>query len=94
MYRWIHAAFQIRSGELNETAAFLDGAGDSGAFKAEPVLVSYEPLFIGGRPGCKSIDGWIDEVRVSSKWRYVPRSFTPPRRFERDEHTLALWHFD
>ncbi len=37
--------------------------------------------------------GLIDEVRVSNKARY-DKDFTPEKRFEPDEHTLALYHFD
>ena len=40
-------------------------------------------------------DGAIDEIRISNVARYpggeAPK---PPGRFENDEHTLALWHFD
>ena len=38
-------------------------------------------------------NGIIDEVRISNTVRYT-KDFTPPRRFEPDEHTLALYHFD
>ena len=37
--------------------------------------------------------GIIDEVRISNVARYT-EDFTPERRFEPDEHTLALYHFD
>jgi len=37
--------------------------------------------------------GLIDEVRISSIARYT-EDFTPQRRFEPDEHTMALYHFD
>ncbi|MFO0905522.1 MAG: protein kinase [Pirellulales bacterium] len=37
--------------------------------------------------------GLIDEVRISSIARYEG-DFVPPRRFEPDENTLALYHFD
>lgn len=42
---------------------------------------------------CKYYSGVIDELRVSDVPRYI-ESFTPERRFERDEHTVALYHFD
>ena len=38
-------------------------------------------------------NGIIDEVRISNIARYM-EDFTPERRFEPDEHTLALYHFD
>ncbi len=37
--------------------------------------------------------GLIDEVRMSNTTRYT-EDFTPAERFEPDEHTLALYHFD
>ena len=39
------------------------------------------------------LKGIIDEVRISNTVRYT-KDFTPPKRFESDEHTLALFHFD
>jgi len=38
-------------------------------------------------------NGVIDEVRISNVARYT-EDFTPAKRFEADEHTLALYHFD
>jgi len=40
-----------------------------------------------------TIQGWMDEVRLSSVARYET-NFTPTKRFEADAHTLALYHFD
>ena len=37
--------------------------------------------------------GIIDEVRISNVARYT-EDFTPAKRFEPDEHTVALYHFD
>ena len=55
------------------------------------------PSWIGGqrRNDSKtwSHDGTIDEVRISNVARYTG-DFTPQRRFEPDEHTMALYHFD
>jgi len=43
-------------------------------------------------------EGLIDEVRISNKVRYpvgeVFKFAVPQGRFEPDENTLALWHFD
>ena len=38
-------------------------------------------------------NGIIDEVRISNIARYT-EDFTPEHRFEPDEHTMALYHFD
>ncbi len=37
--------------------------------------------------------GLIDEIRISSKVRYT-KDFTPELRFEPDDDTVALYHFD
>ncbi len=68
------------------------------------------PLVIGGVPAALGGDRWVvpvrgrvGEVRVSSTARYpirqdaVYESYsidTVAGRFEVDEHTVALWHFD
>ena len=41
----------------------------------------------------QGFNGIIDEVRISNVARYT-KDFTPPKRFESDEHTMALFHFD
>ena len=46
-----------------------------------------------GDPSGSFFNGIIDEVRISNIARYT-KDFTPQRRFEPDEHTLALFHFD
>ena len=38
-------------------------------------------------------NGIIDEIRISNTARYT-EDFTPEKRFENDEHTLALYHMD
>ncbi len=46
-----------------------------------------------GRGGSGTFHGTIDSVRISSIVRYV-EDFTPQERFEPDEYTLGLYHFD
>jgi serine/threonine protein kinase/Leucine-rich repeat (LRR) protein len=41
----------------------------------------------------RNFKGSIDEVRFSNTARYT-KDFTPKDRFESDEHTMALYHFD
>lgn len=102
LQRWRHFAFQFKVTMLNtgstsyKCAQFSDGMGnsDGGGTSSR----AYQPdgtMFIGGMPEYGSLKGWIDEVRISDTWRYTPREpFKPAKRFGRDEHTLALWHFD
>ena len=59
------------------------------------------PFLIGASPTVKDnslsaehgFTGRIDEVRISRIARYTG-DFNPQRRFEPDEHTIALYHFD
>ncbi|QDU37697.1 Serine/threonine-protein kinase PknB [Maioricimonas rarisocia] len=54
------------------------------------------PLLIGKEvsdPNGSFFTGLIDEVRISRVARYT-EDFRPQTRFEPDEHTLALYHFD
>jgi serine/threonine protein kinase len=46
--------------------------------------------------GDSSFDGFMDEVRISNVARYAKDFLPPPldERFEPDEHTVALYHFD
>ncbi len=101
LHRWHHYAFEIKVATngfstSQNSADFHDGIGrgTSYGFSSD----AYRPddvLFIGGRPEDGSLKGWIDEIRISDIWRYIPGTvFEPERRFRDDEHTLALWHFD
>jgi hypothetical protein len=67
----------------------------SGGCAGGPFLFSQRPFFIGGMPDYDTLKGWIDEIRISKGWRYeVPSQFNPSKRFQSDEKTVALWHFD
>ena len=61
-------------------------------FKPSGPEANLRNLTIGGFAG-RVFEGMIDEVRVSNVARYT-EDFTPAARFEPDEHTLALYHFD
>ena len=39
-------------------------------------------------------NGAIDEIRISNIARYKGGVVIPGKRFRKDKHTLALWHFD
>ncbi|HEX4128416.1 MAG TPA: SUMF1/EgtB/PvdO family nonheme iron enzyme [Pirellulales bacterium] len=61
-----------------------------------PLPAGATPLLIGAKPGSppsEFFDGTIDEVRVSSVARY-DKDFTPAERFEADDKTEVLYHFD
>ena len=46
------------------------------------------------RLDARSFECFIDEVRISTGKRYNARNFMPARRFDMDDRTLALFHFD
>lgn len=83
--------------DLNETRLYVNGRLAQGvAIAPAKHFPSTEAFFIGGPGGRKDstyFDGVIDEVRISSTARYS-RDYAPSARFEVDEHTLALYHFD
>ena len=55
--------------------------------------MSGQPFTLGGTAGGASFSGWLDQVHISKAARYQDE-FTPPRRFEPDENTIVLYHFD
>jgi hypothetical protein len=95
--RWVHVAYQIKGAGPVQNAEFFDGGilGTGETSSSCRFSLSVKPLFIGGKPGYNSLKGWIDEVRISRGWRYpVNKPIKPPRRFQKDRNTLAIWHFD
>ena len=48
-----------------------------------------------GTPEFESMRGYIDELRISKGWRYVPKgNIHPKRNFRVDKRTIALWRFE
>ena len=78
-----------------ELRLYVDGkrvastTGTSESYRPSPDVFAIGQ-YPAGR-GC--FDGTVDELRISSITRY-DKDFTPQERFEPDEHTLALYHFD
>ena len=66
------------------TAPFSIGASSSKYYVKEKLIKEKISGFF---------HGIIDEVRISNTARYS-KEFTPASRFESDEHTMALYHFD
>jgi serine/threonine protein kinase/formylglycine-generating enzyme required for sulfatase activity len=81
-----HLAFQ-GDGEFIEI--FVDGvSAGRGPISGIPEGALGQPFVIGS--GTKGI---YDEIRFSTVARYKG-NFVPQRRFDADDATLALWHFD
>ena len=78
---------------------YVDGRLQTQSRAVEEVVPSTLPILIGANPNpdgettMEEFLGTIDEVRISKTPRYTA-DFTPAERFEPDEHTLALYHFD
>jgi len=92
---WVHFAFMMSGTGPVAQSASLNGniVGSGGCDSINGFVASSDPLFIGGREGRTSIKGRIDEVRISKGWLYS-QGIKPERRFEVDQKTIALWHFD
>ncbi|WP_197443592.1 protein kinase domain-containing protein [Maioricimonas rarisocia] len=82
-----------------ELSMYVDGVRQSqtlkiAAFREHPG----GKLYVGGSYNAEKVwsghfDGRIDELRISTTARYK-LNFTPARRFEPDQQTRALYHFD
>jgi len=81
-----------------ETRLYVDGElqNEPTPFNGQPNPSAVQPMTDANPEGKGFIHkfvGWIDEVRISSTARYT-ESFIPQRRFEPDEQTISLYHFD
>lgn len=97
-----HYAVVRRNGQI---ASYFNGRGAgqraswSQSGQVDPPLrqdvnfpINVHMWHAGGLPG-REFDGLVDEVRISNIARY-DSDFTPQLRFEPDENTLGLYHFD
>src|SRR5262249_49790049 len=72
-----------------EVRLFVDGKLVAKTDVEEPLVEPMNPFALGG----KVFAGLISEVRVSRVARY-DKDFAPPKRFEPDKDTIALYHLD
>ena len=104
--RWLHFAYLVRGTGPIYSAFYIDGVNDihaEGKGGNGPKIYGC-PFYVGGvgvpriSSEYSSLRGYIDEIRISKGWRYDVidgiSKIDPPRRFQVDEKTLALWHFD
>ncbi|GAB4129681.1 MAG: hypothetical protein OHK0050_43690 [Roseiflexaceae bacterium] len=86
---WSHVAVTYSAGTGR---VFVNGV--AGTSTSLGTLSLGPQLLVGGFPGFGSLNGQIDELRISNVVRYSA-AFTPPTAgFANDTNTLALFHFD
>jgi len=91
---WHHFALTVSK---KRNAVYIDGKAwhfGHGNVDNLPLKRESNPFYLGGRPDYPSLDGQLDEIRISNISRYEGPGFLPPRRFRVDSHTIALYHFD
>ena len=106
--RWIHIAYQlvVKKDGAHRTE-FYDRHGDIKRRYSSPMGRTEAPLLVGGAPFITfnvgstwagefgAMEGFIDELRISKGWRYVPKgNIRPQRHFRVDDRTIALWRFE
>ena len=82
----------------SELRLYVDGKLQSNPSKVSDPQNSRAKILIGRNPEpgdrvFQPLDGTIDEVRISTVARYTDH-FAPATRFETDDETLGLYHFD
>jgi hypothetical protein len=92
---WSHVA-GVFDGQ--SVALFINGTLAARAPAAGARQRNDLPLYLGADPDDKgnptrALDGWVDEVRLSTGARYTD-AFTPNRRHEPDASTVLLFHLD
>lgn len=91
---WYHIAL-CRSG--TSTKLFIEGVQEGSTY-TDSNSYNLSTMTIGGyhngTTGANSLNGYIDEVRISNTARYTA-NFTPPTQpFTNDDNTLLLLHFE
>jgi concanavalin A-like lectin/glucanase superfamily protein/calcineurin-like phosphoesterase family protein len=81
-----------------QLSLFINGEHAGSTSVTGAIKLDGEPVTIGAdtTPGgpAHTIQGWIDEVRISNTVRYQGDSFQPVRRHEADAQTVLLFHMD
>ncbi len=77
----------------SELLLFVNGHLASRAKLLSEFKMPNRPILIGSNLEEQAFNGTIDEIRFSNIARYT-EDYTPVDRFEPDEHTIALYHFD
>jgi len=102
---WVHVAIQwgTQKGRIFTLQYYVNGRLDenkSHRLRArrirgfQPLAIGDRILIGGGAARGASLNGILDELRISNARRYSGQSVAPPKRLDADEHTLALFRFE
>lgn len=89
---WYHIALS-RSG--SSTKLFINGTQSGSTYTDNNNYIN-KPVIIGNyKPNLgATVDGYIDELRISNSARYTSNFTAPTTAFVNDENTLLLLHFE
>lgn len=96
--QWYHLAV-VRTGSTSgDWYFFVDGTQITPNISIEggynPTISNYGTLYIGMSPIANTIDGYIDELRISNVARWTDTFVKPTTPYIQDTNTLLLVHFD
>ena len=103
LQNWVHIALQIvPNGNEVDTVLFYNQKliGNKKAFSSmkredSPFMLGGPTFAFGRKYSFESMDGYIDEVRVSKGMRFGQgKNIRVERPFDVDEQTIALWDFE
>ncbi|MFT4977488.1 MAG: hypothetical protein ACI8S6_003393 [Myxococcota bacterium] len=87
---WHHVAV---TWDTFDAEMYIDGLRLASGIMERPGGTPTTALSVGCWPGVGSMEGMLDEVRISSSIVYTS-DFTPQLPLTTDDDTLGLWHFD
>ena len=93
--QWYHVALS-RQGSSNTVKLYLNGTLEASSAVATGSVNNTDPASIGGISGTptESVNGYLDDVRVSNNYRY-PSNFTAPTSaLTSDANTILLLNMD
>ena len=93
--QWYHVALS-RVGSTNTINLFLNGQLEATTNLATDSVNNTDPVSIGGWStlASDSLDGYLDEIRVSSNTRYTVNFTAPTGTFGSDDATVLLLHMN
>jgi hypothetical protein len=93
--QWYHVALS-RQGSSNTVKLFLNGTLEASSSSATDSVSNTDPASIGGEAGTAtdSLNGYLDDVRVSNNYRYSANFTAPTSALTSDANTILLLNMD